>query len=298
MPITPPVFGPYGKVADGARYNVISPQLSRDGVVVHTYESVGDTLKLSVVRAELARPGTRETSTGRHFGVSYHAFPKFPEGPAGEYDEVLDERHNPNSAGTVPNRRFLHFCLWGRAGQSREQWLDAKSRPQIQALARYIADKSLVHGFPIEWVECVGPNWGQTAQQKANAARVIKPGKIGVLRHKDITGCKVWGGSHGDPGNDFPMNVVLDLARGYLQGDDMAQLVNTPGDPAAFEVSATTSRWIPDWAALVWSEMRSGLLAMHDYVVDVRRQQALREIIYGEAGSSASAIQSIGLFAK
>ena len=32
----------------------------------------------------------------------------------------------------------------------------------------------------------------------------------------------------------------------------MAQLVNTPGDPAAFEVSGTTARWIPDWAALVW----------------------------------------------
>jgi len=252
MPITPPVYGPYGKVADGARYSLQGAQASRDGVVVHTYESAGDTLPLSRVRANLATPGDRPTSTpGHHYGVSYHAFPRWPEGPAGEYDEALDEHAAPNSAGSTPNRRFLHFCLWGRAAQTREQWLDANSYPQLQALARYIADKSVIHGFPVEYVQCVGRTWG--ALNKANIAKVTAPGKIGVLGHRDITACKVWGGTHGDPGPDFPWDVVIDLAHQYLQGDDdMAQLVNTPGDAAEFEVSGTNARWIPDWSALVW----------------------------------------------
>lgn len=253
MPITPPVFGPYGKVADGARYSLQGAQASRDGVVVHTYESA-DTLSLARVRAVLATPGDRPTGTaGRHYGVAYHAFPRWPEGPAGEYDEALDQRHAPNSGGTVPNRRFLHFCLWGRASQTREQWLDANSFPQLQALAHYIADKSLIHGFPLVHMECVGPNWGQTPAHKATVAKVIRPGKVGLLGHRDLTACKVWGGTHGDPGIHFPWDVVIDLAHQYLTGDtDMAQLVNTPGDPAAFEVSGTTARWIPDWDALVW----------------------------------------------
>lgn len=249
-PTPPTVYGPYGQVPNGARYSTQGAQVSRDGIMVHTYESTGDTLSLARVLATLATPGTRPTASGGLYGVSYHAFPKFPEGPAGEYHEVLDERHAPNAGGQIPNRRLLHFCLWGRAGQTREQWLDATSYPQLQALARYIADKSQVHHFPIVHLECVGPNWGQTAQQKLNAARAKAPGKIGVLGHRD--GTATWGGSHGDPGIHFPWDVVLDLARHYLQGDDMAQLVNTPGDPAAFEVSGTAARWIPDWDSLAW----------------------------------------------
>lgn len=259
MPITPPVFGPYGKVADGARYNVVSPQLDRDFVEVHTYESVGDTLKLSAVRAELARPGTRETSTGRHYGVSYHAFPTFPEGPAGEYFEVLDERHNPNASGNPANSRGLHFCLWGRASQTREQWLDANSFPQLQTLAHYIADKSVKHGFPIEHLECVGPNWGQTKQQKANAAKAKAKGKIGVLAHKDAT--KIWGGTHGDPGNNFPWDVVEDLTRQYLQGDtDMAaQFIGIIGDFAAFSVTGEIATFIEDPAKLKRAQDRGSV---------------------------------------
>lgn len=213
MPIADPVWGPYGRVADGARYNVISPQLSRDGVVVHTYESVGDTLSLKAVLANLATPGDRPTSTpGRHYGVAYHAFPAFPEGPAGWYAEVLNEHHNPNSAGTIPNRRMLHFCLWGRAGQSREEWLDAKSLPQLQALARYIFDKSQIHKFPMRHLECVGPNWGQTPRQKRNAAIVRAKGKIGAIGHRDVTAVFDNLRGHGDPGIHFPWDVVMGLA--------------------------------------------------------------------------------------
>lgn len=217
-PIPDPVWGPYGKVADGARYNVVRPQLERDFVEVHTYESVGDTLSLSRVRATLATPGERPTSTpGRHYGVAYHAFPKFLEGPAGQYFEALSERENPNASGDPANKRGLHFCLWGRASQTRDQWLDATSYPQLQALARYIYDKSQVHHFPMRHLECVGPNWGQTKQQKANAATAKAPGKIGVIGHRDAT--KVWGGSHGDPGIHFPWDIVMQLAWCY-QVDD------------------------------------------------------------------------------
>lgn len=217
MPIPDPVWGPYGKVADGARYNVVRPQLERDGVEGHTYQSKSDYLSLDAVLAELARPGIRDSSTpGRHYGVSYHAFPDLAAGP-GRYREVLDERHNPNSSGTIPNKRLFQFCIFGRAEQTREQWLDAGSLPQLQAFARYIFDKSKIHKFPMRHLECVGPNWGQTKQQKKNAAKAKAPGKIGVIGHRDAT--KVWGGSHGDPGIHFPWDVVMDFAWGYQVSD-------------------------------------------------------------------------------
>lgn len=221
MPIPDPVWGPYGKVADGARYNVINPQLERDGVVAHTYESVGDTLSLARVRATLATPGERDVTAkdGRHYGVAYHAFPSFPEGAPGEYFEVLDEHHNPNAAGAIPNRRMLHFCLWGRASQTREQWLDAKSYPQLQALAHFLFDKSKIHKFPMRHLECVGKTWTQTKQQKKNAAIAKAAGKIGALGHRDVTA--VWDNmqGHGDPGINFPWDVVMDLAWGYQVSD-------------------------------------------------------------------------------
>jgi hypothetical protein len=220
------VYGPYP--LPGARYNVIRPQLSRDGLVVHTYESVGDTLPLSRVRANLATPGTRPTASGGTYGACYHCFPQHPEGEG--YFEVLDERHNPNAAGGTPNRRFLHFCLWGRAGQTRAQWFDTGSLPQLEALAAYIAAKSVEHGFPIRYLPCAGPNWGQTAEHRRNVQIVTSPGKVGIVGHRDITACEVWGGTHGDPGINFPWDWVITRATEIRDGDDMAKIVR-PNHP-------------------------------------------------------------------
>jgi N-acetyl-anhydromuramyl-L-alanine amidase AmpD len=80
----------------------------------------------------------------------------------------------------------------GFAKQSHEAWM--KRWPQLHETARWIAHWSHRHDIPIRRAE-------------VSDERVTRSG---VIRHMDLG---VPGGNHADPGEHFPFNHVLELAR-------------------------------------------------------------------------------------
>jgi N-acetyl-anhydromuramyl-L-alanine amidase AmpD len=91
----------------------------------------------------------------------------------------------------------LNIEFIGRAAQPKKEWEEA----QLKAGARWIAYWGIRFGIPTQRGE-VGVRHGQP---------YIK--KKGIIRHSDLT--KAGFGSHTDPGKNFPLDRLLDLARYY-----------------------------------------------------------------------------------
>lgn len=86
----------------------------------------------------------------------------------------------------------------GKAAQTSEQWHDDFSSRVLDNTARLIALVAGLYDLPIE--HCANP--------KAQDAR-------GVCTHYDVT--KAWGkqGGHWDPGPNYPLDEVLEMARAF-----------------------------------------------------------------------------------
>jgi hypothetical protein len=99
------------------------------------------------------------------------------------------------------NHDGLHLELAGRARQTRAEWLDQYSRRMIEGpAAEWVAAKAKFWRIPLEFL-------------KADALRA---GRRGVTTHNEVR-LAFGKTTHTDPGNGFPMDVLLTRAR-FLAG--------------------------------------------------------------------------------
>lgn len=159
-------------------------------VVIHyTAGSEGPTAAEDGVRYDQ----TRNDGTSTHFFV--------------DRDSIIQCVDTTNRAHTA----LYHGNLWGihieqcGTAQTRAQWLDAASRATIRNAAKVAAWAMRVHNIPLQ--RLVGSQ--------------VRTGR-GICGHVDCTtGWPEDGGTHTDPGPQYPWDVLLDDIRTELTGDDM-----------------------------------------------------------------------------
>ena len=201
----------------GPRVNVHADRIGADRsgqsplvkyLVLHTSEQSGaeDPQDAEDLAKYLQSPGDRPGSNG-NYGSSYHGIT--------DTDRVLPcvrDTFVAYAAGGG-NKDGLHLCLPVKAGQTREQWLDATSRPYIMQAALWIVDKSKRYGIPIRRI----------------SIEQLKGGSWGYCDHNTVS--KAFGKStHTDCGPTFPWDVLeSDIAR--LTADESAEAKPDPIKP-------------------------------------------------------------------
>ena len=85
----------------------------------------------------------------------------------------------------------------GYAKQTREQWLDDYSRAELALSARLVAQLCGTYGIPMKWLD---------------AAALKTRGARGITGHHDVS--QAFGGTHWDPGKNFPVDFYLALITG------------------------------------------------------------------------------------
>jgi len=102
------------------------------------------------------------------------------------------------------NRDAIHYELCGTV-QTRAQWLDAASRPTLRNAAAQMVRDMQKYRIPLSRV----------------IGRAVRPDSAtGVCGHVDFTnGWPEDGGTHTDPGPEFPWDVLFDDIRAALEGD-------------------------------------------------------------------------------
>ena len=101
--------------------------------------------------------------------------------------------HDNDTAFAAPgaNNTGLHFEHAGYAAQSAQNWSDAYSDDMLWLSARLVAAKAALHGIPIAWL----------------SPSDLSAGKKGITSHRNCT--QAFGGSHTDPGVNFPIQRYL-----------------------------------------------------------------------------------------
>jgi hypothetical protein len=182
------------------RYSTSNVEQPKRLICVHTSET-GET-SLANLLALIEKPGTAivpGSNPPRTFGSCYHAF---ADASTEGYVQVLPGSAGPYANGGA-NKFTWSICIPGRAGQTRDEWLDSVSRRQIKGVARFIVDKGRDDGIPLV---------------KLTPAQMVA-GEKGYCGHIDVT--NAWHQTnHWDPGPNFPWDVLA---------QDIAELT-TPGD--------------------------------------------------------------------
>jgi hypothetical protein len=167
-------------------------------------------------------------------GVSSHTGADDKAGVIGEYVKRGNKAWTAADANPVAVQ--IELCAF--ASWSAAEW--DKHPNMLSNCAKWIAEEAAHYGLPIT---------------KLSASQAQGSGR-GVCQHNDLGS---WGGGHWDCGGGFPMDKVLNMARGG--GDDVTQLpawfwdwanwyLTTPRDPDARPDNAPDS--IPEWA---WDEL-------------------------------------------
>jgi hypothetical protein len=154
-------------------------------IIVHTSESTEGALGAENLCNYLKNRGDRTSASGNVYGSSYHYL--------ADTDRVLPAvpDHLWAFAAAGANNDGIHICIPGRAGQTREQWLDEVSRGAIRQTAGLIHDKCQEYGIP---------------KVRLNVAQ-IQAGQKGYCGHYDISRA-YHQSSHTDPGPAFPWDVL------------------------------------------------------------------------------------------
>lgn len=111
--------------------------------VLHTSEGAEGLTSAENLAAYMTRPGDRTTDSGRVYGSSYQyvldtdrVIPCVPEGVV-------------SYSASGANHDGIHICFPGKAGQTREQWLDTISRAMIHQCAELLVERSGPTGIPL-----------------------------------------------------------------------------------------------------------------------------------------------------
>ncbi len=109
-----------------------------------------------------------------------------------------------HAARTQGNKRGIQHELCGRAGQGGAGWADAVSQGTLRQAAKQAARDAKRWGIPVRHL---------TVAQ-------VAAGEKGFCGHVDITyAFPQDGGTHTDPGTDFPWSQFLDLVRAEMEED-------------------------------------------------------------------------------
>jgi hypothetical protein len=104
--------------------------------VLHTSEGAELTGSAEALGTFLGTPGDRQSSGGGRYGASYHVIGDTDQViPAVPYGTVAYSAGGGNAHG-------IHFVFPGKAGQTRDQWLDQNSSEMIWQCARWLIDVS------------------------------------------------------------------------------------------------------------------------------------------------------------
>ena len=126
--------------------------------------------------------------------------------------------------------------------QTRAQWLDPISLATLRLAAKMAAEWCQIHGIPVR----------RLSVAETRAAYFAAPGARpkGFVGHVDVTAAYPEdGGSHYDPGPEFPWDVFLDLVRQELvpptppQEADVEYLIEVTADGVERLVAVTGTHW-------------------------------------------------------
>jgi hypothetical protein len=153
----------------------------------------GSSVRLIVLHT--AEGSTTYESLGNFFassssGVSSHTGIDDKRGKIGEYVSRGNKAWTQGNANPVA----VAAELCGFASWSDSTWRNSHNNMLLNA-ADWVKEEAAKFGIPITKL---------TASQAQGSSK-------GVCQHRDLGS---WGGNHSDCGNGFPMDYVLDLARG------------------------------------------------------------------------------------
>jgi len=167
-------------------------------------------------------------------GVSSHTGIDDKAGTIGEYVKRGNKAWTAASANPVAvQTEICAFAKW-----SRDEW--NKHPNMLKNCAQWIAEEADYYNIPVT---------------KLSAAQAQGSGR-GVCQHADLGS---WGGGHWDCGSGFPMDDVLNMAKGGSGAvttlpewfwDWSNWYLTTPRDPGARPANAPSD--IPKWA---WDEL-------------------------------------------
>jgi len=219
-------------------------------VILHTSEGGEGVDSAEQLASFLSRPGDRPNGSGGRYGSSYHViFDTDRVIPAVYYEIVAYSAGGGNAQG-------IHGCFPGKAGQTREQWLDDVSRAMIRQCAAWLVDIQAQFGIPVD--------------RKMFPGEMLA-GDTGLGDHFTVT--EAFGKStHTDVGPGFPWDVLFaDIAAltaptpppppPQSEGDSvLVNLIRLEGTPAVYaQYSGGYKCWVPDEATLGAHVMISGL---------------------------------------
>lgn len=95
------------------------------------------------------------------------------------------------AARSIGNRYGVHLEHAGRASQNECDWADAYSDAMLRLSAGLAAFLCQKFALPIQWLE----------------PEALRHGERGITGHAQIS--QAWGGTHTDPGPNFPINWYL-----------------------------------------------------------------------------------------
>lgn len=162
-----------------------------------------------------------------------------------------------NAAFHKGNRLGIQHELCGTV-QTRAQWLDAASYPTLQRAAYQVARDHHKFGIPVRrlTVAQVRACWYEGA-----------PG--GICGHVDVTyAYPEDGGTHTDPGTEFPWDVFMDLVQTYYEEGDMSQVTNEVWNDRPAQITSGLDRPAGQSQQDVWVAVHKGqMLAKIDELV-------------------------------
>jgi len=144
-----------------------------------------------------------------------------------------------NSAFSKGNRLGIHHELCGTQ-QTRAQWLDEASYGTLRQAARWVAEDCKKYGLPVRRLSVAET---RAAWYTANSA-----GPRGIVGHVDITRAYPEdGGTHEDPGEQFPWDVFLPMVAAYVSGKPPTN-ATTGGDDVGRQmlIKADSKLWLVD----------------------------------------------------
>ena len=130
--------------------------------------------------------------------------------------KIVGEDMAPWSASNANHYAFHHCFAGSYASWSRDKWLDPDASDgknedlQLTKGAHVVAWWIDKYGIPAQWIGGgARPPWGRD----------------GVMGHIDVG---TWGGGHGDPGSNFPVNEFMRRVTELLTDEEQPPLVVMP----------------------------------------------------------------------
>ena len=157
--------------------------------------TTGRTIDLIVIH-DMEYP---ETPSGAEWCAGFFAGPSAPRASAHytvDNDTIVQCVSDSDVAWHAPgaNNNGIGIEHAGYAKQSRDEWLDDYSRRELTLSARLVSRLCSAYGIPHQWLD---------------AAALKKRGARGITGHRDVS--LAFGGTHTDPGPNFPIDFYLAL---------------------------------------------------------------------------------------